>query len=248
MQNELNWYETWFNSKYYHILYQHRDEVEAEKFINRLFEYLKLSSNLKILDAACGNGRHAKFMATKNHKVWGVDLSEENINLAKKHNQANLNFFVHNLSEPLAINESFNLITNLFTSFGFSNSEEEDLVILKNLVSSLDKSGLIVFDYLNEKYVRSFANENKHEIKLINNITFDISREIEEETRIVKKNISISDSNIQLHFYEKVRLYSQEFFIQNLESLGANKIEVHNSYNLIGEEQGGNRCIVIAYF
>ena len=56
----MEWFADWFNSSYYQILYQNRDEKEAEKFLNVLQKFLKKEE--KILDVACGNGRHSIYL------------------------------------------------------------------------------------------------------------------------------------------------------------------------------------------
>ena len=53
------WYENWFDSKYYHILYKNRDISEANRFIKNLINKLNLEKNDRILDVACGKGRHS---------------------------------------------------------------------------------------------------------------------------------------------------------------------------------------------
>jgi 2-polyprenyl-3-methyl-5-hydroxy-6-metoxy-1,4-benzoquinol methylase len=56
---ENNWFESWFDSPFYHKLYHQRDFSEAENFIKKLYDFLKLKENLNVLDLACGKGRHA---------------------------------------------------------------------------------------------------------------------------------------------------------------------------------------------
>ena len=58
----MAWFETWFDTPYYHILYKDRDFAEAENFISLLIKYLKLPENSKIIDLACGKGRHSIFL------------------------------------------------------------------------------------------------------------------------------------------------------------------------------------------
>ena len=52
-------YNTWFDSTYYHMLYEDRGYNEAKKFVHTILNHLKLDKNSKILDAACGKGRHS---------------------------------------------------------------------------------------------------------------------------------------------------------------------------------------------
>ncbi len=56
---EKEWYKDWFNSTYYHKLYFDRDDDEAQKFIKRLLEKLQPLNGSRMLDVACGKGRHS---------------------------------------------------------------------------------------------------------------------------------------------------------------------------------------------
>ena len=82
---DKEWFKDWFNTSYYHTLYKHRDESEAHRFIDHLCAYLKVKKGSKILDLACGKGRHALHLAKKGYQTTGVDLSEESINLSLIH-------------------------------------------------------------------------------------------------------------------------------------------------------------------
>ncbi len=85
----MSWFEDWFNTPYYHILYKDRDSVEVENFITNLTKELQLPTESKIIDLACGKGRHSVFLHQLGYEVLGVDLSEESIlhNKYKKHKQ-----------------------------------------------------------------------------------------------------------------------------------------------------------------
>ena len=75
----MSWFEDWFNTPYYHILYKDRDYKEAENFISNLTKELKLPTDSSIIDLACGKGRHSVFLNQLGFEVLGVDLSEESI-------------------------------------------------------------------------------------------------------------------------------------------------------------------------
>ena len=119
MATQKQWFETWFNTHYYHILYQNRNDKEAQAFIDNLLAYLSPSKNAKILDLACGKGRHARFIAEKGFDVTGIDLATDSIAAAKKHEHKHLHFQVHDMRETFAENE-FDYVFNFFTSFGFA--------------------------------------------------------------------------------------------------------------------------------
>ena len=115
MQKETdNWYASWFDTPYYHILYQERDDKEAELFMDALTSFLKLSKKAEILDLACGKGRHAKYLNELGYDVTGIDLSPSSIEFAKTLENKRLHFAVHDMCLPYP--KKFDAIFNLFTS------------------------------------------------------------------------------------------------------------------------------------
>ena len=70
-----NWFEDWFNSDYYHLLYKHREELEAEGFIRKLIAHLQPAAGARMVDVACGKGRHSKVLCNLGFDVTGIDLS-----------------------------------------------------------------------------------------------------------------------------------------------------------------------------
>lgn len=61
----MDWFESWFNTPYYHILYKDRDFVEAENFIDKLLAEIRLPQHSTIIDLACGHGRHSVYLNQK---------------------------------------------------------------------------------------------------------------------------------------------------------------------------------------
>ena len=70
-----NWYASWFDTPFYHILYKNRDDKEAGVFMKTLTSFLNLRPQAEILDLACGRGRHSIYLNKLGFKVTGVDLS-----------------------------------------------------------------------------------------------------------------------------------------------------------------------------
>ena len=93
-----NWYTSWFDSPYYHILYKNRDDKEAGLFMKNLTSFLNLSTSSKILDLACGKGRHSKYLNQLGYHVTGIDLSPQSIVYAKQFENDKLFFEEHDMS------------------------------------------------------------------------------------------------------------------------------------------------------
>src|SRR4051794_38221332 len=123
------WYVDWFNSPYYHKLYFEHDEKEARQFINRIILYLKPEPGNRMLDVACGRGRHSKCLAAQGFDVTGIDISPDSIQYAKQFENAHLLFYLHDMRLPAWINY-FVFAFNLFPSFGYflPRREHDDAV------------------------------------------------------------------------------------------------------------------------
>ena len=137
----MSWFTNWFDSKYYHILYKNRDINEAKFFIENLITKLDLKDK-KILDLACGKGRHARLFNELGFNVVGIDLSLNSINEAKIFENKTLKFFQLDMRNQFA-NEEFNIVTNLFTSFGYFDDLEDEQKTFNSINKALKKRWLI---------------------------------------------------------------------------------------------------------
>ena len=218
-------YNNWFDSKYYHILYKNRNHQEARKFIKKLIKHLKLKRKSKVLDAGCGKGRHSIEIEKLGHIVTGIDLSKNSIKFAKKFENSNLDFIVHDILKPL--NMEFDAVLNLFTSFGYYE-RDKDLEILLSLQKNLNINGIGVIDFFNIKTVKD--NLVKKEEVILENIKFKIVREIDKFS--VTKEISFSDNNIDFKFKESVNTLSIIDFENYFKKTDLEIIQVFGDYDL----------------
>lgn len=228
----------WFNSSYYHILYKNRDYNEAEHFINNLITKLNIKKNSKILDLACGSGRHSIYLNKKGMNVKGYDNSENNIIKAKKFENSRLSFQLKEMSEKY--DDNFDYIFNLFTSFGY-NSKKHNYKTLKSIEESLNGDGILVIDFLNINKVESeLINQ---EIKTINNITFKIKREI--NNGFIIKNINVIDGEKNYNFKETVMSLNLNDFKGYFNDFKLKIISTYGDYNLNPFNKKSERLIMV---
>lgn len=197
----MEWFENWFNNKYYHILYKNRDNTEAKLFIDNLIKYLNPEKQHTFLDLGCGKGRHSIYLNSKGYNVTGIDLSPRNIKYAQQFENKTLKFFEHDMRKPIQ-GEKFNFILNLFTSFGYFKKNQK---VINGMKYNLKEGGFLIIDFLNVK--KAFLNLVKHEEKKVDNISFLIKRKIEKNTFI--KDIFI---NKKQHFQERVKMLTLSDF------------------------------------
>lgn len=221
-----NWFETWFNSPYYHILYKDRDQTEAEHFMDNLTHYLNLPDDAKILDLACGKGRHAIYLNQLGYNVTGVDLSENSIAEASKFSNERLHFKVHDMR--VHTEEKYDAVFNLFTSFGYFENEEDNFKTLLAIKESLNEYGFAVIDFMNANYV--IDNLVPEEVKTVDGIDFRIQRYVRDGH--IYKEISFEDNGQKFHFKEKVRALTLDDFEQMMEKAGIFLLDIFGDYKL----------------
>jgi SAM-dependent methyltransferase len=223
----MAWFKDWFNSPYYHLLYGKRDTREAEMFIHALAGYLKPEAGARMLDLACGKGRHSKILSGLGYDVTGVDLSENSIAEARESETDTLRFFVHDMRKTFSP-ETFDYIFNLFTSFGYFEHEADNMDTLKAIHEGLRPGGILVQDYFNAFKVQE--NYKSSEKKEVEGITFDISKEVLGK-RIIK-TISFHDGEHPYTFQEKVCLFTLDDFERMYAHAGFRVQAVFGDYQL----------------
>ncbi len=167
------WFADWFDTRYYHILYKNRDFDEAKRFIHRLLDHLELEAGAKVLDLACGKGRHAKTLADAGLDVLGADLSANSIETARQFEHDHLRFQVHDMREIIQ-GVKFDTIFNLFTSFGYFDNLDDNLKVVQSIKAMLNQDGKLVIDFMNaHKIIQTLVHD---ENKTVDGIDFRIKR------------------------------------------------------------------------
>ncbi|MCM0666473.1 class I SAM-dependent methyltransferase [Flavobacterium tyrosinilyticum] len=221
-----NWYSSWFDTPYYHILYKDRNYREAQVFMDNLTHYLNLPEKAKVLDLACGKGRHSIYLNQLGYDVLGADLSENSIAEASKNSNETLHFKVHDMREPFE--EKFDAIFNLFTSFGYFESDEDNLTTLKAIKESLSEYGFAVIDFMNVPNV--IENLVPQEVKTVDEIDFHIKRYVEDGH--IFKEIDFEDQGRKYHFTEKVKALTLKDFQDLMDEAGIFLLDIFGDYKL----------------
>ena len=221
-----NWFASWFDSPYYHILYKDRDHEEAQLFMDNITHYLNLPEEAKILDLACGKGRHSIYLNQLGFNVTGADLSKNSILEATASENDTLHFKVHDMREPFE--EKFDAIFNLFTSFGYFENDDDNITTLKAIKDSLSEYGFAVIDFMNtQKVIENLISE---EIKTVDNIDFHIKRFVNDG--YIFKEIDFEVNNEKFHFTEKVKALSLANFEDMMEKADIYLLDIFGDYKL----------------
>lgn len=225
-KNSENWFSTWFDTPYYHILYKNRNDEEAQTFMDNITHYLNMPENGTILDLACGKGRHSIYLNKLGYNVTGVDLSENSIAIAAASSNETLRFKTHDMREPM--HETYDAVFNLFTSFGYFDTHEDNIKTLKAIKESINEYGFGVIDFFNADFI--IENLVAEESKEIDGVTFDIKRYVENKKII--KEIRFEDKGESFFFTEKVSAFTLADFEEMMEEAGIYLLEIFGDYKL----------------
>ena len=104
----------------------------------------------RVLDLGCGPARHAVVLAQNGFAVTGVDRSDFLLSKARERTAGLDVELVRSDMRDFVRAGAFDLALSLFTSFGYFETREEDLAVLRNVRASLKQGGVLVMDVMSK--------------------------------------------------------------------------------------------------
>ncbi|HYM19411.1 MAG TPA: class I SAM-dependent methyltransferase [Candidatus Kapabacteria bacterium] len=239
------WYQDWFADEHYLALYRHRNDAEAAMLLDLVERTVQPKKDARILDLACGAGRHSIAFAKRGYKnITGLDLSPTLIAKAKNTAEAEhvaINFIEGDMR---SLSGTYDLILNLFTSFGYFESDTDNDTVIVRIGSSLVNSGYFVLDFFNAAYIKKTLKP--HSTKdILTGERIDEFRELAGNR--VNKKIIITTFDCTKEYHESVRLYTRDDLTAMIEREGMQISVICGSY--AGgpfDEERSERCIIFA--
>jgi SAM-dependent methyltransferase len=192
------WFEEWFGEEYLQ-LYPHRDDAEAARAVALLVQATGFQAGWRVLDVACGAGRHARAFRAAGARCVGVDLSATLLRIARGVTDASL---VRADMRALPIRSgSMDLTVNLFTSFGYFDREADHATALQEMVATVRPGGWFAIDFLNPAAVR--ARLVRCERLAVGGRDVEVIRALSADGHYVSKTIRTEGRS----FVERVRLF-----------------------------------------
>lgn len=218
------WYEHWFGEAYLD-LYPHRDDRDAERVVALLSSRRLVAPGDRVLDLACGPGRHAAALASRGTRVTGFDLSLTLLRTAQRRGSHSL---VRGDMRALAFRDGrFDAVVNLFTSFGYFDRDEQHQEVLDEVARVLRPGGRLVLDFLNAPLVR--ARLVQRDSGRLGDRRVVQERRMSDDGRYVVKTISLEGEGRQ--FMERVRLYDGDELGAMARRAGLRVEEVFGDYD-----------------
>jgi len=250
------WYRKAFGAGYLD-LYAHRDIRDAAHAVEFLRRTVGLHREQRLLDLCCGPGRHLSQLAPLVGVAVGLDLSRHLLAQARAHCQAVLD--AEHLPSPqllglvegdmrhLAIRAaSFDLVINMFTSFGYFHEESENVDVIHEIARVLAPGGSLVIDHINRTHLESVLQLDS-ERELSGGIRVIEKRRFDESARRVCKHVYWLDRvGGSTEWEESVRVYDRSEIEAMLTSAGLRVRESFGDYDGSPLAEDSPRMILVA--
>jgi len=241
--NNQEWYTNAFE-EWYPIVYQHRDEKEAQQQVEFVLSKLNFQYNQKILDLCCGYGRHLFFLYPKVSFLVGFDLSLYLLKKAQNFLPIKISLVRGDVRYLPFSQESFDIVLNFFTSFGYFDEDKENIRQIEQVSFVLKNKGTFFFDYLNPAQVEKITNMETE--KIYQSYIIKEKRYYNKNKNELKKEVFIY-LNTQLikSYIEKVKVYSLDEISSIFSSQSLSIQKIYGDYNGEPYTEESPRLIII---
>ncbi len=246
----------WFKRFYGHDYYKYRFEPRLAEVPQEEVDFILQQGRLDfeggrrpyVFDICCGIGRHARPLAARGCQVAGVDISEPNINAANKlaeqegvadHCQFHLSD-IRDFAPP----QNCDLAINIFTSFGYFESDQADAIIVAKAAQSLRPSGRFILDIANREAVIAGFKPRQRRGRRGNYVIEEAQLDLT-TGRLVGTWTFVLAGQKNQHTVS-IRLYALHELVKMVEEQGLKFVEAFGDFEGNPYERMSPRCIVIA--
>ena len=233
------WFERWFGQRYLE-LYPHRNDEEARRGVHTLVELASLERGARVLDLACGAGRHLRPLDEAGYAAVGLDLSWPLL-VEARGRQPNARLVRGDMRWLPFRSGAFDAVASFFTSFGYFATPAEDLLVAAEIRRLLRPGGVFVLDFMNADRVADRLVPC--DVQMVGGATITQRRTI--ENGVVIKQITVEREGDREEFEERVRLYGRDALERLLTDSGLRTDRALGDY--AGEEFGSDSPRLILY-
>lgn len=244
-----SWYVDFFRNDYLNVYGHTFTQARAEKEAGFVAAVLELKPGARVLDLCCGQGRHSVQLAKRGFRVTSLDLNSEYLELAERaaaDAKVALETVAADMRE-IPFENHFDAIVNMYSSFGYLESEAEDLKVLESAVKALRPGGQLLLDMLN----REWAVDNY--------IQNDWHSGTDGTLYVERRDLDLATSRMHVHFIvvgpegsrresigHIIRLYTLTEMIRLLQRVGLSLTKVFGGFDSEAYAIGTRRMIIAA--
>jgi SAM-dependent methyltransferase len=242
------WYREFFDDLYLRVYQPLEAPEQVRREVDFIVKALDLPAGAKVLDLCCGQGRHSLELARRGFQVVGVDLSEALLYAARKRAESEgLSVtFLHCDMREIDFADEFDAVINMFTSFGYLESEAEDEKVLGKVAQALKSGGKFLLDVVNrDRLVRDFQAREWHAADegwlVLEERTFDHL-----SGRMETRWVCVARDGVRYERLSSVRLYTTSELRTMLERAGLKVTNLFGDYDGSPYSWDSQRLIVVS--
>ena len=222
------WFRDWFGRAYLE-LYPHRDEEEAARAVALYRERTGLAAGARVLDLACGAGRHLQRLRAADLQAVGIDLSAPLLDAARARPGVDGSIVRADMRRLPFAAGTFDGLVNFFTSFGYFLTPEEDIEVLREIRRVLRPGAPFLMDYLHAAWV--IDRLDPESVGEINGTPVRQTRWVEGDQVFKRIEIGGTAGREPEVYHERVRLYSPDALRTLLREQGLEATNTFGGYD-----------------
>jgi SAM-dependent methyltransferase len=245
----MNWYEELFNRDYDRIYFPTFTPEKNSAEVDFIVSTLSIPKGGRVLDLACGHGRHAIELAQRGFEITGIDLSprfiEMAIQSARSKGLPNVEFLIGDMRQTHFVTR-FDAAFSYFTSFGYF-SDAENKGVLETVARALVPGGRFLIETVNRDWtIHKVENQPRRwdeiepEFFLLEDIGFNAHT-----SRIHTKRI-IFDHGERRNVEYDIKLYTHAELEDMLEDAGFKVVATYGNKDSSPYAVSSPRMIIIA--
>jgi len=231
--------------KFYKKILTFRRTKEEVNFIKKV---LKLKPGMKILDLCCGYGRHSIELAKQGYEVVGQDINPFFLKEAEKSaKKIGVKIqWVENDMRKIPFKKEFDVVLNLFTSFGYFEKEKDHQKVFFEVNKALKPKGYFFLDVINREKIL-YPYKHKRVIKTSDGSVLKIEANFDIVTsRNNERRIMILKNGKRKEFYISIRIFTLTELISMTQKAGLIFERSYGDYFGNPVSFSADRCILIA--
>jgi SAM-dependent methyltransferase len=221
--------------------------LSASQEAGQIASLLKLQPGVSICDLCCGVGRHSLELGRQGYCVTGVDRTGLYIEQARKkadERQLNIRFVQEDMKSFCEPN-TFDVVINVLTSFGYFEDPADDKRVLENVYKSLKDGGKFLIDIMGKEVLARIFQERRWQEE-DGLIILEEAKVAEDWGRIDSRWIIIKDGKRDERRFS-LRLYSAAELSELLKSCGFGTVKIYGDLSGSPYDQTAKRLVVIAH-
>jgi len=227
------------------VLFNQQRQSSAKEEVEKIEELLQIEGQARILDLCCGNGRHSLEFSRRGFDVIGVDRTTSYIEKARlEAEKLNLNaaFMLGDMREYCVPN-NFDIIMNMFGSFGYFENSDDDQKVVANMYTSLRAGGQFLIETMGKEILaRDFQKRDWIEE---GDLLILSERKVSQNWgRIETRWIAIQGTK-RVEHHVSLRSYSAVELSSLLFDCGFPEVQVYGSLNGTEYDQMAQRLVVV---